>query len=92
MKFVMEMLKYKFQRLLVKIYTEKQWLMYKFFGTKSKNPCGRHDAYNYLCCLQPAKANRVYFSEDKKECYCKVCDSIRIMANHPLNEKDPWGW
>ena len=71
-------------------FAEISWLLYKYFGKKRTLPCGQKEKYIY--CAQPMDLERVYFSEDKRECYCKVCDSVRIRCSHPLDEKDPWGF
>lgn len=87
----MEMLKYKISRLYKKIRVECSWLLYKYFHITRSTPCGRiKNKDNYLCCLQPLKKERVYLSEDKKHCYCKVCNRLRIMANYEIDPHNPW--
>ena len=75
-----------------KIKVEIQWLLYKLFFVRRTWPCGRTQKDSFLCCQQPMKTNRVYFSFDNKKCYCKVCGRMRIQSNHPLDKKDPWGF
>ena len=62
-----------------------QWVLYKIFGIKRSVPCGRRKGEKYLCCCQPSEDKRIFFNEDHTEAYCKVCNSIRAMSNHPFN-------
>lgn len=74
---------------------EIEWLLYKWFGIKRKDPCGRKKNENYLCCCQPLVAERHYLSEDKKEWHCKVCDRCVIRSNYKMSEnfnEAMWDW
>lgn len=73
-----------------RFFAEVDWFLYKHFGKKRTVPCGRSKKDKYLCCSQPPKADRVYFSDDKTEGYCKVCGHLRIMSNHPLDLEHIW--
>lgn len=70
----------------MKLKTEIEWLLYKWFGIKRKYPCGRKKGESYLCCCQPWIAERHYLTEDRKEWRCKVCDRCIIMSNHKMSE------
>ena len=83
-------MKYKISKKILKLKVEIQWLLFKCFFLQRTIPCGRTKKDSYLCCQQPMKNNRVYFTPDYKCCYCKVCNSVRIMANRPINPLDPW--
>ena len=72
-------------------FAEIDWLLYKFFGKRRSVPCGRSKKDDYLCCSQPLKTERVYFSEDKTECYCKVCGHLKALSNKPLDPEHIWG-
>lgn len=63
-----------------------QWILFKLFGIKRTYPCGRSKKESYLCCCQPYKniAKKVYLSEDKKSIICKVCGSIIMLSNEPI--------
>lgn len=66
-----------------------EWYLYRFFHIKRKYPCGvKRDKYN--CCHQPFFKDRVYLSNDKTECFCKVCGSKRISANYEINLDKVW--
>lgn len=67
------------------------WLLWKLFKRKPKQPCGRRRKEKYLCCCQPLDNDRVYLEDDGKKAICKCCGSCRIMSNHPLDEKDVFG-
>ena len=69
-----------------------QWLLYKYFHKERTIPCGRTKKDKYLCCCQPMRKERVYLSEDKHECFCKVCHQTRVLTNQILNEDNPFGW
>ena len=61
-----------------------QWVLYKIFGIKRSVPCGRRKNEKYLCCCQPYLSERVYLSEDKKSIICKVCGSVKMSSNIPI--------
>ena len=85
-------LSYKISKRMLKIKVEIQWLLYKLFFVRRMWPCGRTEKDSFLCCQQPMKTNRIYFSFDGKKCYCKVCGRMRIQSSDPLDKKDPWGF
>ena len=66
-------------------FAEIEWFLYKHFRKTRAIPCGRTKNDKYLCCCQPMERERVILSADKTECYCKVCGSIRIRSNHPID-------
>ena len=70
----------------MKLKIEIEWLLYKYFKIKRKNPCGRKKNENFLCCQQPWIAERHYLTKDKKEWHCKVCDRCIIMSNYKMSE------
>lgn len=65
-------------------FAKVQWVLFKLFGIKRKHSCGRSKKENYLCCCQPYLSERVYLSEDKKSIICKVCGSIKMSSNIPI--------
>ena len=67
-----------------------QYYFYKILHKQRKYPCGRNKKDHYLCCKMPLKESRVYFNENKTECYCKVCNSIKLLSNHPINLSRLW--
>ena len=82
---------YQIKRYYNKLIVEIQWLKYKYFHKIRTIPCGRNFNNKYLCCCQPMKSERVYLSNDNKECYCKVCNTMRVLSNHEININNPWG-
>ena len=74
-----------------RFFAEVDWILYKIFGKTRTIPCGRTKKDKYLCCNQPLDKNRMYLTEDKKECYCKVCNSTRILSNQPIDLDNIWG-
>lgn len=74
------------------IVIKTQWLLWKYFNVKRKIPCGRVEKDKFLCCLQPINSKTTYLSEDRKEAYCKVCNSLRVRANHIIDLDNLWSW
>ena len=80
------------KRKIKKLQIEAYWWLYKLFGIQRKYPCGRTKKNKYLCCMQPFIGERMYLSENKTECYCKVCNSIRELSTHEIDLNNPGGW
>ena len=68
------------------------WLLWRLFKRKPKQPCGRRRNERYLCCCQPLDIDRVYLSDDGKEVFCKCCGSCIMRSNYLLDEKDIFEW
>lgn len=68
-----------------KFFAEIAWLKYKYFKKTRDIPCGRTKKDKYLCCCQPWLKERIFLSEDKKTCYCKVCNSVHILSNQEID-------
>ena len=53
-------------------------------------PCGRTKKDKYLCCKRPISSKSSYLSKDKKEVYCKYCNSIQMSSSEPIRSLDNW--
>lgn len=73
-----------------RFFAEIDWILYKCFKKKRINPCGRSKKDKHLCCCQPMKKERLYLSEDKTKCFCKVCNKYRIFSSQPINLDNLW--
>jgi hypothetical protein len=72
-----------------------EWLLYKKFRKTRTIPCGRFKKDKYLCCCQPnIDEEHCYYNKDHTKVYCKCCNSLRMMGNHPIDLKhyfdEPW--
>ena len=81
---------YQIKKYWNELIVEIQWLEYKYFHKTRTIPCGRTKQNKYLCCCQPFIPKRMYLSENKEECYCKVCNYIKISANHSIDMNNLW--
>ncbi len=55
-------------------------------------PCGRTKVDSYLCCKRKTNKWNSYLTKDKKECYCRFCNCIKILSSHSINLNHPYGW
>ena len=68
-------------------------IIHFFYSLYNPYPCGRTKEDKHLCCRRD-KITRwnSYLTKDKTECYCRFCNSIRILSNYPIDLKHPYGW
>ena len=66
-------------------------IIHFFYSLYNPYPCGRTKETQYLCCMRgtPNRWNS-YLSKDKKECYCRFCNHLRMQSTHPINKNHPW--
>ena len=66
-----------------KFFAKIDWILYKLFKIKRKNPCGRNKKENFLCCELSPTVNNSYieFDEHGFELKCKVCNSSHMSSN-----------
>jgi len=65
-------------------------IIHFFYSLYNPYPCGRTEADSYLCCKRKMNRWNFYLTKDKKECYCRFCNTIKIASNHPLDFKQPY--
>ena len=54
-------------------------------------PCGRTKETSYLCCTRPINKYTTYITRDRKEAYCRFCNTCRISANQSIKSlKHSW--
>ena len=75
-----------------KFFAKIEWLLYKKFGKTRNISCGRTKKDAYLNCYQPLDEEHCYLNEDETEAYCKCCGKIKMLSNHKINLKDPYGF
>ena len=52
-------------------------------------PCGRTKADSYLCCKRKMNKWNSYLTKDKRECYCRFCNTIKLSSTRPIDFKKP---
>ena len=71
-------------------FAKVQWMLYKAFGIRRKNPCGRTKRDSFLCCCQPKfDSEYCYLNKDGTEAYCKCCGSIRMRSSRKIDLDSP---
>ena len=63
-----------------KFFAKIDWILYKLFKIKRKNPCGRNKKENFLCCELSPTINNSYIEFDNYgfKIKCKVCNSTHM--------------
>lgn len=66
-----------------KFFAKIDWILYKLFKIKRKNPCGRNKKENFLCCELSPTVNNSYieFDDHGFEIKCKVCNGSHMISN-----------
>ena len=52
-------------------------------------PCGRTKADSYLCCKRKMNRWNSYLTKDKRKCYCRFCNTIKLSSTCPIDFKKP---
>ena len=63
-----------------KFFAKIDWILYKLFKIKRKNPCSRNKKENFLCCELSPTINNSYIEFDNYgfKIKCKVCNSTHM--------------
>ena len=65
-------------------------IIHFFYSLYSRYPCGRTKADSYLCCKRKMNKWNSYLTKDKKQCYCRFCNHIKLLSSDPINLNHPW--
>lgn len=71
-----------------------QWILYKLFGIKPKQPCGYTKSQYGFYCRQPFDLEHCYVinSGDTHEIRCKCCNHIQMTSTKYIDPNDDDEW